>query len=40
MRQVLGHPEELADTVFYAVAQPIHVDVAVIVVRSPAAAEA
>jgi NADP-dependent 3-hydroxy acid dehydrogenase YdfG len=26
MRQVLGHPEELAEAVFYAVTQPIHVE--------------
>jgi NADP-dependent 3-hydroxy acid dehydrogenase YdfG len=38
MRQVLGHPEELAEAVFYAETQPIHVDV--VVVRLPPAAEA
>jgi NADP-dependent 3-hydroxy acid dehydrogenase YdfG len=33
MRQVLGSPEDVADAVLYAVAQPIHVNVAEIVVR-------
>jgi NADP-dependent 3-hydroxy acid dehydrogenase YdfG len=35
MRQVLGHPEEVAQAVLYAVTQPIHVNVAEIVVRPP-----
>jgi NADP-dependent 3-hydroxy acid dehydrogenase YdfG len=35
MRQVLGHPEEVAEAVLYAVTQPIHVNVAEIVVRPP-----
>ncbi len=33
MRQLLGRPEEVADAVLYAVTQPIHVNVAEIVVR-------
>jgi NADP-dependent 3-hydroxy acid dehydrogenase YdfG len=35
MRQLLGNPEEVADAVLYAVTQPIHVNVAEIVVRPP-----
>jgi NADP-dependent 3-hydroxy acid dehydrogenase YdfG len=35
MRQILASPEEVADAVLYAVTQPIHVNVADIVVRPP-----
>jgi NADP-dependent 3-hydroxy acid dehydrogenase YdfG len=35
MRQLLGNAEEVADAVFYAITQPIHVNVAEIVVRPP-----
>jgi NADP-dependent 3-hydroxy acid dehydrogenase YdfG len=35
MRQLLGNPEEVADAVLFAVTQPIHVNVAEIVVRPP-----
>lgn len=35
MRQLLGSPEDVADAVLYAIAQPIHVNVAEIVVRPP-----
>jgi NADP-dependent 3-hydroxy acid dehydrogenase YdfG len=34
-RQMLGAPEDVADAVLYAVTQPIHVNVADIVVRPP-----
>jgi len=37
LRQVLGRPEDVADAVLYAVSQPIHVNVAEIVVRPPKA---
>jgi NADP-dependent 3-hydroxy acid dehydrogenase YdfG len=37
MRQVLGSPEDIAEAVLYAVSQPIHVNVAEIVVRPPKA---
>jgi len=35
MRQLLGSPESVADAVFYAVTQPIDVNIADIVVRPP-----
>jgi len=35
MRQLLGHPDDVAEAVLYAVTQPIHVNVADIVVRPP-----
>ena len=35
MRDLLGAPEDVANAVFYAVTQPIHVNVADIVVRPP-----
>jgi NADP-dependent 3-hydroxy acid dehydrogenase YdfG len=35
MRQLLGSAEDVADAVLYAIAQPIHVNVAEIVVRPP-----
>jgi NADP-dependent 3-hydroxy acid dehydrogenase YdfG len=37
MRQLLGRPEDIADAVLYAISQPIHVNVAEIVVRPPKA---
>ena len=33
MRKILGSPEDVAEAVFYAVTQPIHVNIADIVVR-------
>lgn len=35
MRQRLGTPEDVADAIFYAITQPIHVGVADIVIRPP-----
>jgi NADP-dependent 3-hydroxy acid dehydrogenase YdfG len=35
MKQMLGSPEDIAEAVLYAVAQPIHVNVAEVVVRPP-----
>lgn len=35
MRQRLGTPEEVADAILYAITQPIHVNVADIVIRPP-----
>jgi len=35
MRQRLGTPEEVADAIYYAITQPIHVNVADIVIRPP-----
>jgi NADP-dependent 3-hydroxy acid dehydrogenase YdfG len=35
MKQTLGAPEDVADAVFYAITQPIHVNVLDIVVRPP-----
>ena len=35
MRQMLGAAEDVAEAVYYAVTQPIHVNVADIVVRPP-----
>jgi NADP-dependent 3-hydroxy acid dehydrogenase YdfG len=37
MKQTLGSPEDVAEAVFYAVTQPIHVNVLDIVVRPPKA---
>jgi NADP-dependent 3-hydroxy acid dehydrogenase YdfG len=37
LRQVLGRPEDVAEAVLFAVSQPIHVNVAEIVVRPPKA---
>jgi NADP-dependent 3-hydroxy acid dehydrogenase YdfG len=37
LRQLLGSPEDVAAAVLYAVTQPIHVNVADIVVRPPKA---
>jgi NADP-dependent 3-hydroxy acid dehydrogenase YdfG len=37
MRQTLGHPKDVANAVLYAVTQPIHVNLADIVVRPPKA---
>lgn len=35
LRQILAHPDDVAEAVLYAVTQPIHVNVADIVVRPP-----
>ena len=35
MKQLLGDPEDVANAVLYAVTQPIHVNIADIVVRPP-----
>ena len=35
MQQLLGNPEDVANAVMYAVTQPIHVNIADIVVRPP-----
>lgn len=35
MRQLLGHPDDVAEAVLFAVTQPIHVNLAEIVVRPP-----
>jgi NADP-dependent 3-hydroxy acid dehydrogenase YdfG len=35
MRQLLGHPDDVAEAVLFAVTQPIHVNIADIVVRPP-----
>jgi NADP-dependent 3-hydroxy acid dehydrogenase YdfG len=35
MRQIMGHPDDVADAVFYAVTQPIYVNVSEIAVRPP-----
>lgn len=35
MKQMLGSPEDIAEAVLYAVSQPIHVNVAEVVVRPP-----
>lgn len=37
MKQTLGHPKDVANAVLYAVTQPIHVNLADIVVRPPKA---
>ncbi len=35
LRQTVGAPEDIADAVLYAVTQPIHLNVAEVVVRPP-----